>query len=180
MSKLFTRARAAGVAIALAIFAFDQWSKHYVTNVLGMQLGDSIPIVPFFNFTMTRNYGVSMGMLEATSPEMRWGLVAFTSLIALVVLIWMFRERRFFDILPLALVLGGALGNIRDRYTVGYVIDFADLHIGDFRPFLIFNLADAAITIGVLILLARAFLFGDKSDDTHASEPTAEAETKNA
>ena len=180
MSGLVTRARAIGLAIALAIFVFDQWSKHYVTSVLQMQLGDTIEILPFFNFTMTRNYGVSLGMLEATSPEMRWGLVAFTSLIALAVLIWMFRERRFADILPLALVLGGALGNIRDRFTVGYVIDFADLHFGDFRPFLIFNLADAAISIGVVLLLARAFLFGDKPDETPASETTAEAETRNA
>ena len=58
--------------------------------------------------------------------------------------------------------MGGALGNIRDRVQFGYVIDFADLHFGDFRPFLIFNLADAAISIGVAIMLARAFLVRDK------------------
>ena len=56
------------------------------------------------------------------------------------------------------MVLGGALGNILDRVRHGYVVDFADLHFGEFRPFFIFNVADAAISIGVVILLLRAFL----------------------
>ncbi len=59
-------------------------------------------------------------------------------------------------------VLGGALGNILDRIRHGYVVDFADLHIGAFRPFLVFNVADAAISIGVVILLLRAFLIRDE------------------
>jgi signal peptidase II len=74
----------------------------------------------------------------------------------------MLRERRLGDLLGLALVLGGAMGNIYDRFTRGYVIDYADLHFGEWRPFLIFNIADAAITFGVLILLARSLLSGEK------------------
>jgi signal peptidase II len=94
--------------------------------------------------------------------EMRWLLVAVTGLIALVVLVWMMREKALAEIFALALVLGGALGNIYDRATRGYVIDYADLHFGTFRPFLIFNVADAAITIGVLIILARSLLSREK------------------
>jgi signal peptidase II len=60
------------------------------------------------------------------------------------------------------MVLGGALGNILDRVRHGYVVDFADLHFGDFRPFFIFNVADAAISIGVAILLLRAFLVKER------------------
>ena len=56
------------------------------------------------------------------------------------------------------MILGGALGNILDRTRHGYVVDFADLHFGDIRPFLVFNVGDAAISIGVVILLVRAFL----------------------
>jgi signal peptidase II len=63
---------------------------------------------------------------------------------------------------PLALILGGALGNIVDRYSYGYVVDYADFHIGTFRPFLIFNVADAAITIGVVIVLARSLFMREK------------------
>jgi signal peptidase II len=62
----------------------------------------------------------------------------------------------------LSLVLGGALGNIVDRIRFGYVVDFADLHFGEWRPFLIFNVGDAAITIGVLLLLVRALLTREK------------------
>ena len=68
----------------------------------------------------------------------------------------MVREDKLAEIVPLALILGGALGNIRDRVQLGYVVDYADLHFGEFRPFFIFNLADAAISIGVAIMLARA------------------------
>ena len=71
------------------------------------------------------------------------------------------REARV-DQLALAMVLGGALGNIVDRVRFGYVVDFADLHFGDFRPFLVFNVADAAISIGVVILLLRAFLIRER------------------
>jgi len=160
------RHRLVGCVVALLIFAVDQWSKNYVTKTLGIdRIGDAMELLPIFDLRFTRNFGVSLGMFEATSPEMRWGLVAVTGLIALVVTIWMLREKLLGDILELSLILGGALGNIKDRYDLGYVVDFADLHLGEFRPFLIFNVADAAITIGVLIVLARAFFMRDKDDD---------------
>ncbi|WP_338242243.1 signal peptidase II [Aurantiacibacter hainanensis] len=157
------RFRLYGLLLAAAIFAADQWMKHFVVDELGLtQRGDHYPLLPFFDFTRTNNYGVSLGMFEATSVEMRWILVAATAAIALVVLVWMMREKLLGDILSLGLVLGGAMGNIRDRYVYGYVIDYADFHIGDFRPFLIFNVADAAITIGVVIILARALFMREK------------------
>ncbi|MEC7160223.1 MAG: signal peptidase II [Pseudomonadota bacterium] len=160
------RHRLVGCVVALLIFAVDQWSKNYVTKTLGIdRIGDAMELLPIFDLRFTRNFGVSLGMFEATSPEMRWGLVAVTGLIALVVTIWMLREKLLGDILALSLILGGALGHIKDRYDLGYVVDFADLHFGEFRPFLIFNVADAAITIGVLIVLARAFFMRDKDDD---------------
>lgn len=168
------RNRLIGLAIALAIFAADQAMKGYVTGALAMQLGDSIRIVPFFNLTLTHNDGVSLGMFTATSMEMRWILVGVTGLIAALVTVWMLREKAMGDIAALALILGGALGNIKDRYELGYVIDYADLHFGDFRPFLIFNIADAAITIGVVIILARSFLVREKQDKGD-SETAAEA-----
>lgn len=156
-------ARALGAAIAFALFGLDQLVKYWVTGPLGIdRIGDVMDIVPVFALRYTENYGVSLGMLTAGSDIERWALVALTGAIAVVVTVWMMRERRFADILPLALILGGALGNIRDRVQLGYVVDYADLHFGDFRPFMIFNLADAAISIGVAIMLARALLVRDK------------------
>jgi signal peptidase II len=172
------RKRGLGLALAVAIFAADQWLKGYVTGPLGLtRVGDHYDLLPFFDFTLTHNYGVSLGLVPATSPEMRWGLVGLTALIATVVLVWMLRERKLGEILPLGLILGGALGNIVDRYSYGYVIDFADLHFGEFRPFLIFNVADAAISIGVVIILARALFMREKpatQQDGQQADPSAE------
>ena len=138
-------------------------TREWRTRLLGLRVeGDHLDLLPVFDFTRTHNYGVSLGMFTATSPEMRWGLVALTGAIALVVTVWLLRERKLWDILPLGLILGGALGNIRDRVLLGYVIDFADLHFGQFRPFLIFNVADAAISIGVVIMLVRALFMREK------------------
>ena len=175
--------RIIGCVTALAIFVVDQLTKNYVTKGLGIdRVGDAMEILPFFDLRFTRNFGVSLGMFEATSPEMRWGLVLVTAVIALVVTVWMLREKLLGDILALSLILGGALGNIKDRYELGYVVDFADLHFGDFRPFLIFNVADAAITIGVVIVLARAFFMRDKDeqevDDLMNSKAADAAESK--
>ncbi|WP_271439639.1 signal peptidase II [Pontixanthobacter luteolus] len=176
--SFLTKPRAIGLAIALAIFAIDQWVKHLMVGPLDLrnQPGGVIDLLPFFDLRWTQNFGVSLGMFEATSPEMRWGLVLATAGIALVVTIWMMREKAFGDIIGLAMILGGALGNIRDRFEYGYVIDYADLHFGDFRPFLIFNVADAAITIGVVIILARSFFVRDKDEtDTNETAPAVES-----
>ncbi len=163
--SIFTRNRSIGIAIATAIFAVDQAIKWLVDDHLQMRLRQTIELIPFFDLTRTHNYGISLGMFQADSLEMRWILVGVTALIAAVVAVWMMREKALGDIVGLALILGGALGNIVDRYNLGYVLDYADFHIGNFRPFLIFNLADAAITIGVIIILARSFFVRDKDGE---------------
>jgi len=175
MSLISARPRIVGLVLAGVVYWLDQWLKRQVYSSWGLlEVGDHRDLLPFFDLTRTHNYGVSLGLLTANSMEMRWGLVALTAGIAAIVFIWLLRERKLADILPLGLVLGGALGNIQDRVRLGYVLDYADFHIGDFRPFLIFNLADAAITIGVVIILARSFLIREKSDSEPAGAPASE------
>lgn len=176
MNKLFTRNRLIGLAIAALVALVDQAVKWYVIGPLKLRQVLHIDLLPFFDLTYTENRGVSLGMFEASSMETRWLLVLVTALIAGVVLVWMMRERQLGEIAGLALILGGALGNIRDRYELGYVIDYADFHIGTFRPFLIFNIADAAITIGVVIILARSLLVRDKGDTQAGDSPRGEAQ----
>lgn len=159
--------RFAGVALAALLFAADQAIKYLLLTATSFRQAP-IELLPIFRLTYAENYGISLGLLAASSSQMRWMLVALTGAIALGVLIWMLRERKLADILPLGLVLGGALGNIADRVNYGFVVDYADLHFGDFRPFLIFNLADAAISIGVVIILARSLLSREKPDDRAA------------
>jgi len=161
----------AGLALAAIVLVVDQLVKWLVTGPLGIDfLGASRTLLPIFDLRFVQNNGVSLGMLRAETATMRWLLVAFTVAIAVAVAVWMWREPKRGDQLALGLVLGGAIGNILDRVRLGYVVDFADLHFPtpwnpEWRPFLVFNIADAAITIGVLILLVRALLIRDKPDE---------------
>jgi signal peptidase II len=151
-----------GFAIALVVFALDQLTKWIVAGPLELQTVRQIVLLPIFNLSWTENYGISLGLLNAETEVGRWMLVAVTAAIAIGVAVWIGREKQRGDQLALGMVLGGALGNILDRVRFGYVVDFADLHFGGFRPFLVFNVADAAISIGVVILLLRAFLIRDE------------------
>ena len=162
--------RRLGFLIALAVFGLDQLVKYWVTGPLGINhVGDQLYIVPFFQFTYTQNIGISLGLLNATTETGRWMLVGLTSAIAVGVAYWLGREKNRIDQIALGMVLGGALGNILDRTLHGYVVDFADLHFGEWRPFLIFNVGDAAISIAVVILLLRAFL--SRKDQAKGSDP---------
>ena len=153
-----------GLLVAALVFLFDQLTKWYVTGPLGLNVqGDSITVLPIFDLQFVKNVGVSLGLLPASGALMRWALVLLTGGIAAGVLWWMMREKKLPDVMALGLVLGGAIGNILDRARLGYVVDFADLHFGTWRPFLVFNVADAAITIGVVILLFRALFVRDKT-----------------
>lgn len=164
--------RKLGFAVAAAIFVADQLLKWLVTGPLGVDaIGDQIVLLPIFNLTYTENYGISLGLMQATSDLGRWALVAMTAAIAVGVAYWIGREKLRGDQAALGMVLGGALGNIVDRVRQGFVTDFLDLHFGEWRPFYVFNIADAAISIAVVILLLRAFLTrkdGGKETIEHA------------
>lgn len=159
-----------GIAVALAAFLFDQLTKFIVIEILSLQRKGMIEVIDIFNLTWAENCGISLSLFANCNDTTRWSLVALTSVVAGAVAVWMTRERARGDVVALALIFGGALGNIVDRVRFGYVVDFADLHFGDFRPFLIFNVADACITIGVLLLVARALLLGDKAADRDADK----------
>jgi len=147
-----------GFSVALIVLILDQLAKWAVAGPLQLQWVGQIYILPIFNLTWVENIGISLGILNAHTELERWILVAVTAAIAIGVAIWIGREKLRADQLALGMILGGALGNILDRARHGYVVDFADLHFGAFRPFLVFNVGDAAISIGVAILLLRAFL----------------------
>ncbi|WP_343343776.1 signal peptidase II [Sphingomicrobium sp. XHP0239] len=144
-------------AIAAAIFIIDQLIKWWIVGPFALESKGSVELLPFFNLTWVENRGISLGLFQATSEAMRWGLVIATAAIAAFVAWWITRPGEEGDRAGFAMILGGALGNIVDRVRFGYVVDYADLHVGTFRPFYVFNIADAAITLGVVYLLVRAF-----------------------
>jgi signal peptidase II len=151
-----------GFGVAALVFFLEQITKWIVLGPLDLRNTRVIEILPFFRLWYTENPGISLGLFPASSEPMRWALVALTAAIAVGVAFWLTREEKAGDQIALGMVLGGALGNILDRVRHGYVVDFADLHFGEFRPFFIFNVADAAISIGVAILLLRAFLVKER------------------
>jgi len=156
------RKSALGFSVAAIVFVLEQITKWLVLGPLDLRNTQSVEVLPIFRLNYTENHGISLGLFQASSDAMRWVLVLVTAAIAVGVAWWIGREEKRGDQIALGMVLGGALGNILDRVRHGYVVDFADLHFGDFRPFFIFNVADAAISIGVAILLLRAFLVKDR------------------
>lgn len=144
------------VGAAVLMFCLDQLSKFVVTYPLALRERGTIGLTPFFDLSWEENRGVSMNYLRADHDLGRWLLVGFTGLICLGLGVWLWREKRRDLALALGILLGGALGNIADRVRHGFVVDFADLHFGGWRPFLIFNVADAAITIGLLLLIGMS------------------------
>jgi lipoprotein signal peptidase len=157
--------RTLAYGFALLIFVVDQISKWFVIAPLNLEAVQNIELLPFFDFTWVENRGISLGIAQAQNETHRWILVAVTAAIAVGVAWWICKEEARGDQLALAMVLGGALGNIVDRTRYGFVVDFLDLHFGTFRPFYVFNVADAAISIGVVILLLRAFFVREKAPE---------------
>jgi len=153
--------RKIGWIVAGLVFAVDQLAKWFINGPLQLPYRGPMELLPIFRLQWVANHGVSMGKLVASSEGQRWALVLGTAAIALFVAFWLSREKRTMDSVALGLVLGGALGNILDRVRLGYVTDFLDLHFGAWSPFLVFNIADAAISIGVALLVLRAFITRD-------------------
>jgi signal peptidase II len=144
-----------GFSVAASVCLIDQLVKYWIIHIVHLAERGSIEILPFFRLTYVGNIGVSMGLFRANSDMARWFLVAVTAVIAGAVAVWIIREKQRPDVLSLGLVLGGAIGNIVDRVRFGYVVDFLHFFWRE-HSFWVFNVADAAITAGVLLLLVRA------------------------
>ncbi len=118
----------------------------------------SIDVLPFFNYTMVWNEGISFGLMHNSNP---WPLIAISAIIIVFFIAWILRSHNWMEIIPLSMVIGGAIGNIKDRLHFGAVADFLDFHINDWH-YPAFNLADSFITIGIVILITYS-LFFDRS-----------------
>ncbi|UAK24890.1 signal peptidase II [Sphingomonas nostoxanthinifaciens] len=154
--------RRLGFLVAALVLLADQTSKYVIMrHMLLAERDGGVDLLPVFRLLWVENRGVSMGFLTAGSDAQRWALTLFTAAIAVGVAVWLWRERRRVDAVALGLVMGGAVGNILDRTRLGFVADFLNLHFGAWSPFLVFNVADAAISIGVALLVLRALLSRD-------------------
>lgn len=162
--------RVPGLIFAAFVLAADQASKWWILDAFRLPEKGSVPLIDgFLNLTMVWNRGVSTGLLTAESDIGRWLLTALTAAIAVGVLVWMWRERSRWMILALGGILGGAIGNIIDRIRFGAVADFIDVRGIPYWSY-VFNVADAAITIGVAVILFLSLRKQDEDDKVESAE----------
>lgn len=163
--------------ISALVMLTDHLSKTWVTTHI--HLGGAIPILPgILRITHWTNEGAAFSLFaNSASPDMvRWGLIGFSLLAALVVFVAMFRLGSGFTLttVALALIFGGALGNVHDRIAYGSVVDFIEVHIFSYH-WPDFNVADSAIVTGACLLLLDSLLpkdedEGDEEDDDEEEE----------
>ena len=142
--------------LAAAVLVVDQAVKAWILEGLDLPLRLSVDLVWPLRLTMVWNEGVSFGFLQARHDLARWGLTAFALVVALALAAWARRADRRLLGVALGLIIGGAVGNAIDRARFGAVVDFIDVSAMGFFPW-VFNVADAAITIGVLLMLLDSF-----------------------
>ena len=150
------------LGISLFVFLLDRVSKIWILDVYNLPSLGSVEVLPFFSLTMVWNYGISMGFFQADGDAGRIVITVLTAIITLVLLRWLFKESKTLVGYGLALVIGGAIGNIWDRVQFGAVADFLHFHISNIS-FYVFNVADSAITLGVVFLLWDALLSPQKT-----------------
>ncbi|HET7728882.1 MAG TPA: signal peptidase II [Usitatibacter sp.] len=139
------------LALSAVVVALDLATKAWVTAAF--RYGESREITPFFNLVLVHNKGAAFSFLAEAGGWQRWFFAALTVAIAVVLVVMLRREHRNrFLATAFALVLGGALGNLWDRVTLGYVVDFVQLHAAGYS-WPAFNVADSAISVGVAMLL---------------------------
>jgi signal peptidase II len=139
------------LGIALVIIVLDQVTKSLI--LANFAYGDSVHVTPFFNVVRVHNTGAAFSFLAGASGWQRWFFVGLGA-VAAGFIVWMLRShggQKMFA-WALALILGGALGNVIDRLLHGYVVDFIQVHWAD-KFFPSFNLADSAITLGAILLI---------------------------
>lgn len=152
------------LAVSLAVMLADQLTK--AVALVSLSLYEPREILPVFNFTLAYNQGAAFSFLADSGGWQRWLFAGLALLASIVIVVWLLRLKpaEKWQSAALALILGGAVGNLIDRLLHGFVVDFLDFHWG-LHHFPAFNLADTAITLGAIVI-ALDMLKG--TDESHA------------
>ncbi len=149
------RSMTAWLWLSLVIIVLDLWTKYLATSYL--EYAQPVPVLPFFNLTLLHNTGAAFSFLAGASGWQRWFFAILAVVVSGVLIRWLMtlRDDRWLAI-AIALILGGALGNLYDRLTLGYVVDFLHFYWQDYH-FPAFNIADSAITVGAALMILDLF-----------------------
>lgn len=149
--------------LSIAVIVLDLWTKALAES--SIQYGEFIPVLPFFNLTLAYNPGAAFSFLADAGGWQRYFFTVVAVVAVIVMLAWLLRLKgEPLVASALALVIGGALGNLHDRIVHGHVIDFLDFYWGN-SHFPAFNLADSAITLGAILLIIDMLFAGKKADE---------------
>jgi signal peptidase II len=145
------------LVIAALVVMADLYTKQWASDTL--VLYRPVEVLPWLNWTLAHNFGAAFSFLSDAGGWQRWFFTVLAIVVTLVLLVWLFRLRagEWRTGLALGLVIGGALGNVLDRITLGYVVDFIDVHYQGWH-WPAFNLADSAISCGIVLLLLDALI----------------------
>jgi signal peptidase II len=145
-----------GLGLSVLVMALDQLSKWIIVAYV-MNPPIKKELTSFFNLVLTHNRGVSFGMFSTGTDTGKWVLIGVALIITGFLIRWLFQSNNLFNVIALGLIIGGAMGNVIDRFLVGAVVDFLDFHaFGHHWP--AFNVADAAIFVGAISLVFESFL----------------------
>ncbi len=154
--------RALGALIAAVTLVADQANKLWLIFVFGIAARQPVELTPFFDVVFAKNPGISYSLFSARTELQRYLLLAVTLVATACIALWLWRAKSRLVAAALGLIVGGALGNAIDRIAYGFVADFYHFHVGSFSWY-IFNLADAAIVVGVGLLIVDLLFFGEKA-----------------
>jgi signal peptidase II len=161
-----------GLAAAAAVILLDQLTKIWILEVV-MQPPRVIEVTPFFNLVLVWNRGISFGLMSEWEGMVTWLLPVLAFLIVGALFVWLFRVAHSSVGGLIGLVIGGAIGNLIDRFRFGAVVDFLDVHaMGYHWP--AFNVADAAITLGAIGLVLDS-LFRPQEQRKSGGEESAKS-----
>ena len=150
------------LGLAALVLAIDQFYKWWMLNVYMIADKSPVPISPFLDLVMVWNRGISYGLFQQNSETGQIILILLSGLAVILILVWMMRSGSRFVSAALALVAGGAMGNVVDRLNFGAVADFFALHAFGYNWY-VFNLADTAIVAGVAGLIYDSLFIRHKS-----------------
>ena len=138
------------------VIVLDQWTKNMASA--NLELYESIKVMPFFNITLAHNLGAAFSFLAGEDGWQRWFFAVIAVAVSVVLVVWLYRlpKNDKWLAIALALILGGAIGNVADRILLGYVVDFLDVYWGQ-SHFPAFNIADSAITVGAIMMGVDVF-----------------------
>lgn len=154
--------------VAVVVILIDQLSKYAISQWLA--LGERWPLMPFVNLTLTHNQGAAFSFLSQDGGWQRWFLIGLAIIVSMIIIAYLLRVKAHHKLVAvsLALIVGGALGNVVDRVFNGYVIDFIDVYVGRWH-WPVFNIADSCIVMGMILFIISSQILQVRQYDKNSS-----------